>query len=552
MKNINIRLLSGALMLCFAFACTDDLAELNIRPDAINPATANPNLLMPGILAPTAQRYLGMGFGNMAGAVQHTQKNGWFGGHNDYNWQSADWTGWYDILRNNALLEKRASETGFTFFEGVALTMKSFIYGNITDLWGDAPYSGALKGNEGVEFTRPGFDSQETIYTGIIADLERASSLFGSTDGEGVDGNADIYFGGDASKWQKFANSLLMRYYMRISEKKPAEAKAGVEKIASSGNYITSPDDDAVLDYTGGSSDVWPGLYTDVSSFTRWQACQTLVDQMVETQDPRISVWFDPVNVQWVADPDLGVAKDDFIRQDGELLDITGFSYLEYLDMRDVKFTRHFNPSMEDFDDGEYVGLTPGLLVPTEYNGNPVPGQGQQNQHVSQLAEIYGSAGSAGDILKARLVSASEMSFLLAEAAVKGWSVGDAEEHYNTAIQQSLTTWGKVDEYDNFISEVAFDGTLEQVITQKWVASWTSATEAWCDYRRTGIPALEVGPGVANPVPAVRFAYGSDELLSNAANTAAAVGNLETTQYSSQPDSPWSKIWLIQGTGKPW
>ena len=65
--------------------------------------------------------------------------------------------------------------------------MKSFIFGNITDLWGDAPYTDAIKGNEGgKQFEYPAFDSQETIYLGVIEDLKTAAALFASADGEGV------------------------------------------------------------------------------------------------------------------------------------------------------------------------------------------------------------------------------------------------------------------------------------------------------------------------------------------------------------------------------
>src|SRR5690606_2247914 len=168
----------------------------------------------------------------------------------------------------------------------------------------------------------------------------------------------------------------------------------------------------------------------------------------------------------------------------------------------------------------------------------------------------YATAGSAGDILKARLISAAEISFILAEAALKGYSVGSAETHYNDAIRNSLTTWGKAADYATFITEpgVAFEGTVEQVITQKWVASWTAATEAWMDFRRTGYPALQAGPAAAQPVLPVRFPYGNDELNNNTENVNAAAGRLETTSYSGSvgANSQWSKPWIIQGTGKPW
>ncbi len=548
-----------ALGLLLATACDDQLTEMNINPNGINPSDANPNLLMPAVLAPAAQQYLNLGFGNAAGVVQHTQKNGFGRAHNHYDFEAVDWSNWYAILRTNDLLEERAQIMEFDFFEGVALTMKSFVFGNITDLWGDAPYTNAVKGDLGGQvFEFPAFDSQEIIYEGIIADLSRAADLFASADASVVDGSADLYFGGDAEQWQRFANSLLLRYYMRISEKKPQVAQAGIEAVYNSGMYFQSADQDATLDYTGSANDVWPTQYTDVNSFTRWQACQTLIDQLVNTNDPRISVWFDPVAVQWEADPQLDTEVEDVLRVDGVPI-VSGevtLSYLEFMEMRDTDFTRRFNPEMVNYDTGEYVGLLPGLLTPDSYNGNPDPGQGTRNQHVSQLAPVYATGGSAGDILQARIISSAEVSFLLTEAALKGWNVGDAAEHYNNGIMQSLQTWGKADEYDTFIAQpgVAYDGTMEQLMAQKWVASWTAATEAWMDFRRTGLPALQAGPASNQPVVAIRFPYGNDELNNNTSNANSAIERLEVTQFSGPvgADSPWSKMWVLQGTGKPW
>ncbi len=59
-----------------------------------------------------------------------------------------------------------------------------------------------------------------------------------------------------------------------------------------------------------------------------------------------------------------------------------------------------------------------------------------------------------------------------------------------------MQTWTVGDKYDTYIATpgVAFDNTLKQIIEQKWIASWTAATEAWFDFRRTGLPALKAGP----------------------------------------------------------
>ena len=101
---------------------------------------------------------------------------------------------------------------------------------------------------------------------------------------------------------------------------------------------------------------------------------------------------------------------------------------------------------------------------------------------------------------------------------------------------------------------VLLNGTLEQIIEQKWIASWTAATEAWFDYRRTGLPALKAGPAGKRSELPVRFYYMTNELLLNEQSAQGALEKLEITNYSQADgeNSAWSKSWVVQGTGKPW
>jgi len=74
------------------------------------------------------------------------------------------------------------------------------------------------------------------------------------------------------------------------------------------------------------------------------------------------------------------------------------------------------------------------------------------------------------------------------------------------------------------------------------------------DYKRTGLPALTVGPASIRKVLPVRFYYMLDERNLNKINTEAAMSKLEATIHSEADgkNSPWSKPWVLQGTGKPW
>ncbi len=562
MKRLFKNILTLLLGIIVVSSCEDDLTELNQNPNGINPETANPNMLLPVVLGGAAQSYLSLGFGDVAGVMQHTQKDGWFSGHNSYDWNAQDWAGWYDLLRNNQLMFDRSVELDWKFHQGVALTMRGFIFGTITDFWGDAPYTNAMKAEEGGlvnEF--PVYDSQEIIYNGIIQELQAAVNLFGQSDDTGISSSSDLYYGGNIDNWEQFANSLLIRYYMRISEKVPS-AQSGLEAVVATGRYIQTASDDATLNYTGGGNDLWPSEYAgdNGSSFRRLKPCQTLVDQLRATNDPRMSVWFAPVHCQWVADPGLATEVDEFIRKDGVIQNgITSLMDIEYVDEIAAGhiFTRHYNPNTftGNIDDNTIVGLPPALMQPSAYNLNPTPGQVLENQHVSQLAPLYRQGGD--DQLNAILISAAELSFTLAEAALNGWNVGkSAKDHYEDGIRASLETWGLGDDFDTFIATegIAFEGVLEQIMTQKWVSSWTAANESWFDYRRTGLPELVTGPASDQPVLPIRFNYGSDEINNNEDNYMEARARLTITPFSGprENDSQWSKMWLLQGTGKPW
>lgn len=542
-------------------SCSDKLTETNIDPNVVDPAVGNPNMIMPTILATAATDYLAKGWDVTAGVVQHIQHDGWFEGINNYDWGPENWAGYYGILRNNAYLMKSEQK----FHQGVAYTMKAFTFGMITDLWGDAPYTDALKGEEG-QF-EPVFDSQETIYRGILNDLQLAADLFASGDNTGYLDGYDTYYGGDPKKWHKFANSLALRYAMRLSEKLPDLAKTTIERVYSSGVYIETPAEDATISFVGSqASNGWPYNFmiddAGRSNFRRRKPAQTLMNQLLSTEDPRLSVWWAPVHVQWIPDPTLTQYMDDAIRRDGTRLSVVSMTDLNLKAEISAghKFTRHFNPALKpagepDLNTNLYVGIPVGVRFPDYHNGNPTPGQEVENQHVSQMSDLY-RYSTDHDMLKARIISASEVSFILAEAALKGWAVGDAQTHYYEGIRKSLQTWKVEDDYNDFIAgeSVQYNSStaLEQIMTQKWIASWTGSTEAWMDFRRTGLPALEAGPASSQPVLPVRFIYGDAEVFANVKNAQDAINRLEQNSYSNQLNSQWSKPWILQGTGKPW
>lgn len=545
------------------FSCTKHLVELNENPNGADPATTNPNLVLSTVLTESGRAFVSLGYGDVAGVMQHTQKDGWGGGHNNYDWgNSNSWSGYYDILRNNQFVLDKAGALNYPLQQGIGLVMKSLIFGLVTDLWGDVPYSKALKADlGGNENTFPVFDNQRSVYDSILANLSKANELLSAGQFNSSVGSADIYYNGDALKWRKFANSLALRYYMRLSVKLPDVAKAGIEKIAADPTQypvITSVSDEPTMTFPGNSdADSWPSYaipQSDSSNFRRIKMCNTLVQAMVNRNDPRIALWAAPVRISIYLDESLAGNVDRTVVDtliDGVMRSRVRVISNTFLSSK-VLTTADIN------QDPFYVGLPVALNAPQTYNLSPDPQQSSRNPHVSWVNDRFSKGDANGT--RVRLITAAEVNFILAEAAQRGWNAGDAEARYNAAINASFTAWGLGAQAAAYIAQpqVAYDGSLEQIITQKWIASWSMATEAWFDWRRTGYPVLHgvEGRTVAKELP-VRFYYPIEERNLNKANVDAANSNLESTQFSNfggngQQNSPWSRPWVIQGTGKPW
>ena len=564
MSNIK-KIFKLFLVVCLlsATSCDNDLTEINQNPNGVDPSQGNPSFLLTQVMVNTALDVGNKGYsGELSAFVQYTQKDSW--GNNNYDWDGSGWNTYYGNLRSAKLALQRSQELGYTLHEAIAQILMAQNFVTLADYYGDVPYSNAIQADEDVIL--PTYDSQEAVYKGAIADFVAAAASISNNMGnlEAFGASQDIFFGGDAEKWMKYANSLALRYYMRLSEKDPSYAQAGVTATLAK-PLISSVDEECALEYTGTDNDSSQPSNSSTggaSAFNRVKPCTTFTDRLRELNDPRASIWFAPVAIpiKVVAAADVPGGADDVV-VDGvryineETLAANG---LKIYDKTTWKADRLAGLSLVDTS-STYVGIPVSYQgsEPYTYNLNPNPVQGGGNVHVSLMNDQFKEA--SGDFLKARVLSYAEVCFLKAEAALKGWGT-DAEGNYNKGVQASLDTWGIGDEYADYIdnAEVAFDGTLAQIMEQKWIANFATASEAYLDWRRTGLPDLQTGPFALSSVIPVRFQYPDEERNINEANYNAALSTLETTTHTNdvpgkyENDTPWSKPWVLQGVTKPW
>ena len=163
-------------------------------------------------------------------------------------------------------------------------------------------------------------------------------------------------------------------------------------------------------------------------------------------------------------------------------------------------------------------------------NGREDLPTGQSMAWFSRIGNFWRADGAA---TPAAIMTYSEVLFLQAEAAFRGWIGGDPATLYADAITANMNQYdaqgvGPSDaEITAYLAEPAVVYTaatgLDQIYLQKWIALWMNGPEAWSHIRRTGVPDLAMGPDlIVSRIP-VRFQYPDSEHSLNYTNMMQAV-----------------------------
>ena len=448
-----------------AGACDEGLTELNKNPNA--PEAVTPQLLFPQGTVAAVSLFRGADFdmtftslwAQHIAKIQYTEEdryairvdaiNGWF--RNAYS----------GPLQDFAAAIEQAEALKQPALTGPPLVMKSWTYGAMTDTWGDIPYSEANQGASAEINITPKYDAQKDIYAGIQSDLTRANSVL--TGVATVYGGSDPVYAGDAAKWRKFANSLRMRYAMRMSEADPAGARTAFV-AANQAGPMTSVADNAML--------VWTA---DV------RANENPIFNNNRTRDDHRVSEMTVTTLKGLNDPRLGVYAQKAV------------------------------------DTGEYNGVPNGLtssvatglgLTKTSKIGTFFSGQKSPSflMTYAEVAFLQAEAAEKGWIAG----SAANYYNEGIRAAMKTVGVSDAEVAAYLA-QPSVQYKGGA-------------AGLNQIYLQKWIAFFGQGVEAWAEYRRTGQPPLSLAKSPVAGVTAIprRLTYPTTEYTFNEPNVTAA------------------------------
>lgn len=296
--NYSNNFLKLGMYICALFflvsSCTDDFDDLNLNPNSpdeesvtsIEPLIGHVqrhtfapdrysswrgNLIMAG----RAAEHFSFGFAGTwfpDGAGLDGGNAGW----NDASWDQPleRNVGTYTKLDQLTSADGKFSDAGAN---AVAKIMKSFLIQRISDQFGDMPYS------ELGSASFPKYDSQEDIYTGIMADLKSAIDALESYSADNIESIAggDIMYGGNVQSWIEAANTLRLRMALRSNNvrdnKSIIDECLGKPFIASNSSNVQLAQDPSQTDPVGNSwYSIWNTWFNSETGGTPagWVVCE--------------------------------------------------------------------------------------------------------------------------------------------------------------------------------------------------------------------------------------------------------------------------------------
>ncbi len=482
---------------------------VNVNEDPNNPTSAPPQAVFTYATRIAMQRWFGSNPTNMRGPVLTAQHLAQVQYPDEDQYLRLDGTvtdasfifTYAQELKNFQSVVDAGVADDQPLLWGPAQVMRSLIFGYVTDVWGDVPYSQALKGDAEEAVILPAYDAQKDIYAGLFTDLgEAVTAMAGAPSTAATLGGADPIYGGNRLKWQRFGNSLRARHAMRLANVDQATARAQLNAaISAPGGLIQSNADNAQMNWPG------DGVYDNpwsVNNQTRddHRLSDRLLNEMIPVGDPRVAVYAQPTLC--------------FQNPSG-----TGCPA---------------NPP-------QYAGM-PNALTAAQAGNFSLTSSRPGRVFYSTDRFCNGCSGLTGASFPSFILTHAEVSFILAEAAERGWVAGSAAGYYQQGIRASMEQWGVTSTaaIDAYLAQgaIAYQGGvagLRQIALQKWIAFYSEGVQAWSEWRRTCVPAtIRPGPAaIINTVPR-RYQYSTREHSVNATNVEAAVTRQGADNFTSR------------------
>ncbi|MCV2483926.1 SusD/RagB family nutrient-binding outer membrane lipoprotein [Flavobacterium sp. SH_e] len=280
----------------FLLVSCDETFDINRDPDALPPGQANSTILPAGIagLAGAQGSYYAIigGFWSQFWTQNNTSNqykdvDSYSIGTNDYQ---AGYTAMYDALNDIRVVKAQALAEGNWNYYLIATTLEVQGSQVLTDLYDAIPYTEA----NNVNILQPKFNTQKEVYDLMIADLKLALSKDLSASKGDAPAADDFIFAGNMTSWTKYANTLLLKLHLRLTEVDPSLAQSGITTLINSGAAFL--DVDAAMTQFEDAADRSNPLYESdrrqLNTTLNLRASKTLYSYLQDNADPRLGKYY--------------------------------------------------------------------------------------------------------------------------------------------------------------------------------------------------------------------------------------------------------------------
>lgn len=512
------KLIAGGVVAILMAACTSNFEEINTNPNTTTVGDIKASGMFEPLLYNGANAWLNYTWFWNNELIQFTaftggttrQEHRYF--ISDGNWQSI-WN-LYARYANNALhMYDLAVEQGDASLEAIALTLKVLYMSNLTDMFGDIPYSEAFTARKLDGTLKPKFDSQREVYEQMFAELEEANLIY-ATNPVFIKPSLDGMYGGSMAKWRKFNNSLYLRLLCRVGGRAEMNVGNKMTQILSDPDtypIFISNDDNATVTFSG--SDPYRNEFSIMGEGEFTSSGRKLTQQLI-----KMTV-ITEAGVQTYVDPRLPIIGKK-------------------------------NPSLVTNPTNIWIGTVAGCTA-------------EEQSTVDRGTSWLNSAVFCRPSAPGWFMDYAEVQFIFAEAALKGWIAGGAtaaKDYYTAAVTASMHKWAPFGQYSQtpvtitdpditaFLASglASWDAATDKeelIASQKYLALFWVGMEAYHEYRRTGYPELIIGDGTVynDFILPTRFAYPTTTMATNNDNAQAAL-----TRMGGENDMKTPVWWSLQ------
>ena len=408
------------------------------------------------------------------------------------------WNRYYQISIKN--LVDAIHRTGDMPNTNAALRIhRAYMMAVLSDIYGDIPCTEAgmsfIDGN-----ATPKYDTQEEVYDFIFSELKACAAQLG-TGTDAISGDVTS-LGGNPEAWKRYANTLRLRYAMRISDVAPERARTEFESaLNADGGIISSADKDAYIKYIDA-----PFTLYDGAADLDFRA--NALGEMIYGQDPQSPSFVSSTLFNYMKkmhDPRLYRIARCYIHTTRSQTDTSGnFDVTDEVLAWGERGGEGIVPcNVGDAWWSDWVSAPANSDIPTlDSLATLYPDKGyDKNNYPARMIRPTIAVAFCNADCPGILITSAEVEFLLAEAASKGWNVpGDAESHYEAGIRASMQMLNNYydivskisdEEIEEYIAENPLgDNPRESINTQAWILHLTNPNEGWANLRRSDYPAL--------------------------------------------------------------